>query len=86
MTPKQKKLKLESIIALITAAGFTQDSYGNYKRSLADHSYRIKLKKINIRIERKSILGGEWYKITSQPISKIEIENLVKFMSKFFKA
>jgi len=31
MTPKQKQLKLESIIALITAAGFTQDRWHDLK-------------------------------------------------------
>ena len=86
MTPKQKKLKLESIIALITAAGFTQDHYGNWKRQLAGTDYRIKIKKINIRSESKMPGSTIWHKISSQPITTIDMTKLVSFMSRFFKA
>jgi len=86
MTKHQKKLKLESIIALITAAGFTQDHYGNYKASLAGITYRIKIKKINIRIESKQPGSTIWHKISSQPITTIDITKLVTFMSRFFKS
>ena len=86
MTPRQKKLKLESIIALITGSGFTIDNYGNYKQSLAGTEYRIKIKKVNIRIESKlpgSSRWYSWYKISSQPIVAIDISKLVAFMSRF---
>ena len=83
MTPKQKKLKLEVIQKLIAAAGFTQDRYGNYKNILAGTTYRIKIKKINIRIERKMPGGKSWYKITSEPISNIDLQNLMVFLARF---
>jgi len=86
MTPKQKQLKLASIIALITASGFQQDHYGNYKRDFADRTYRIKIKKVNIRIESKRPGSPSWHKTLSQPIVSIEIPKLVSFMTKFLQA
>ena len=86
MTKKQKQLKLESIIALITAAGFTQDRWDNYIQTLTGTTYRIKIKKVNIRIESKQPGSTIWHKITSQPIVTIDITKLVSFMSRFFKS
>ncbi len=86
MTPKQKQLKLQTIRALITGAGFTPDSYGNYKHAFEDCTYRIKLKPINIRIERKLPGNPNWYKVTSQPIVNIDIQKLTNWIAKFYRA
>ena len=85
MTPKQRQIKLETILALITVAGFTQDHYGNYKNSTPDRDYRIKIKKVNIRIEQKMPGTSSWHKLTSQPISKIDIQTIVSFLTKWLK-
>jgi len=86
MTPKQKAVKLESIRNLILVAGFKLDSYGNYKRNLAEVEYRIKLKPINIRIERKSPESKIWHKVTSQPIVSIDDQKLATWFVKFIQS
>ena len=83
MTKKQKQLKLESIIALITAAGFTQDRWDNYIQTLTGTTYRIKIKKVNIRIESKQPGSSRWYKISSEAIVNIDTKKLVAFMIRF---
>jgi hypothetical protein len=83
MTSKQKQEKLAVITALITAAGFEPDRYGNYKTELSGTSYRIKLKKINIRIEAKQPGSTIWHKIISQPIVAIDLTKLSTFISRF---
>lgn len=81
MTPKQKKQHIAEIKAIIEKHRFTLDRYGNYKT--ACQGFRIKLKKINIRFERKS--GKQWFKIFSYPIIKIDIDGFNSFLEKRLK-
>jgi hypothetical protein len=83
MTPKQKSIKLNTIKNLIESAGFKLDSYGNYKNTFNSHSYRIKLKPINIRIETKLPEATIWHKITSQPIVTFNETSLINWLAKF---
>ncbi len=83
MTPKQKSIKLNNIKNLIESAGFKLDPYGNYKINHNKHSYRIKLKPINIRIETKMPETSIWYKITSQPIVTFNETSLINWLAKF---
>jgi len=81
MTPKQRQAKLTTIKALIESFGFHQDRYGNYKNILNEQEYRIKIKKVNIRIEKKFSHG--WFKVMSKPFSSLPIEHLAKWLTKF---
>jgi hypothetical protein len=83
MTKKEKIIKLDIIKNLITAAKFKLDSYGNYKRSLDGTEYRIKLKAINIRIERKLPGNTVWRKVISEPIVTVDLMELIKWFEKF---
>lgn len=86
MTPKQKAIKLETIQNMITIAGFKPDNYENYKRQLKEITYRIKLKPINIRIERKAPENPIWHKVTSQPIVTIDETKLTAWFAKFIQS
>jgi hypothetical protein len=81
MTPKQKQVHQANIQALLGATGFTQDKWGNWKNTTGDQQYRIKLKKINIRIERKSPFG--WTCIISKPVVNMSLEKLASFLARF---
>ena len=82
MTPKQKRLHIESIICIIEEVGFTEDRYGNYKKTCGlddgEREYRIKIMKNNLRREVKS--GKMWVKLQSVPLVKIDLEKFRSFM------
>lgn len=81
MTPKQKQAKIKSIEAILNACGFKQDSYGNWLNQLDGIKYRAKLKKINLRLERKST--DRWLNIKSQPISSLDMADFTTWAAKF---
>jgi hypothetical protein len=82
MTKNQKQNHINSLIDIIESNGFKLDRYGNYKLSTTNHTYRIKVKKINIRIERQALICGkkEWFKLVSNPIVKINPVALNKYL------
>ncbi len=73
MTKKEKREHIEEIKAIVKDSGFKPDSHGNYKTDSG--AYRIKFKKINIRLESKTSYG--WIKLYSKPYVNTDI--------KFFK-
>jgi ribosomal protein S17 len=57
-TPKTRKAHLDNLIQLLVENGLVMDRWNNWK--LPDYDkYRIKFKKVNIRVERKSS-QGDW--------------------------
>ena len=82
MTKKQKREHIEALKAIIESNNFKLDNYGNYKLENNNNVYRIKVKKINIRIERQALICGkkEWFKLVSNPIVKIEPIALNKYL------
>ena len=83
MTPKQKKLHLDTLMAMIKGVGFQQDRWNNWKKIKNEDTYRIKVKPINIRIEVKHKNTQHWYKIVSKPIVKITLKEMVMFIKRF---
>lgn len=83
MTPKQKQQKIQVIENIIQVAGFTQDRYGNWKTTLDIREYRIKIKKINIRIETK--IGTTWKKVLSSPIVHFDVVKFSIWIAPFIK-
>jgi len=84
MTPKQKKLHLDTLMVMAQSVGFQQDRWSNWKRMFKEDTYRIKVKPINIRIEVKHRIGGQnWYKIVSKPIVKITLKEMALFIKRF---
>jgi hypothetical protein len=81
MTPKQRQQKIESIEAILSGCDFKQDSYGNWKNQLNGIQYRAKLKKVNLRLERK--VGDRWINIKSAPVSSFELKELAIWATKF---
>ena len=83
MTPKQKKLHIESIINIIEEIGFTEDRYGNYKKICkfeeGEREYRIKIMKNNLRREVKS--NKMWLMLQSVPLVRIDLEKFRSFMN-----
>ena len=75
MTKKQKQEKIDVLKSLLLSKGFKLDTYGNYKLSSDMATIRVKIKKINVRIEYKTP-SGQWRKISSEPITHLDIENL----------
>ena len=71
MTPKQKREKIKRMQNTALELGFVIDRYGNYKKN----DVRVKFKKINVRIERRSEKNKLWFNIISQPIVKFPEEN-----------
>ena len=56
------------ITAWATKNGWTKDSYGNLKKISSGIVYRIKLQKLNLRIERKGVYENadvKWEKLSS---------------------
>lgn len=84
MTPKQRAEHTETLQRLIKSAGFKLNRYGAYERSLNSRDYRIKFKKVNLRIEAKTTAG--WVNLNSAPISQITPVELTSFLGRFFKA
>ena len=83
MTPKQKKAHLANLMIMIKGSGFTEDSYGNWTRKHKGYSYRIKVKKINIRVEKKSVNSKIWFKIFSEPIVNVSFTKMASFIKRF---
>lgn len=82
MTPKQREMHTENLKAIIDAYDFKEDRYGNYKRTIAGREFRIKFKKVNMRIELKC--NSVWVNQRSEVISKITLDGLRKYMSVIF--
>ena len=83
MTPKQKKLHLDTLMAMVKGIGFQQDRWDNWKKTFNEDTYRIKVKPINIRIEVKRKNGQSWYKLVSKPIVKITLQEMALFIKRF---
>ena len=81
MTPKQKREHLETLMIMIKGNSFIQDSWGNWLREHDGQTYRIKIKAINIKIERKT--SKTWFKIVSKPIVKFTLVDMARFLSRF---
>ena len=81
MTPKQRSSHIAAIKQILTVAGFTKDSYGNYKITFNSREYRLKFKAVNLRFERKS--GTTWHKIFSKPVSQTDLADLAIYFNKY---
>jgi len=76
MTKKQKQQHVTSLKEVVKAYGFSLDRWNNYKKD----SIRIKFKKINLRIEKKSAYG--WAKLLSAPYVRIQPDILKSILNK----
>lgn len=81
MTPKQRQRHIQSLQNLIAIAGFTQDKYGNYLKTIGKTKYRFKFKKVNLRFERK--ISSTWQKISSKVISQIKLDEFATSLVRF---
>ena len=80
MTPKQRKIHIESLKKTILDHGFKLDSFGNYKAVSSNCQYRIKFMKINLRIERKA--SDRWLNCQSLPIVQVTLDQLLDWLAK----
>jgi ribosomal protein S17 len=78
-TPKARKAHLDNLIQLLVDNGWVMDQWNNWK--LPDYSkYRIKFKKVNVRVERKSS-QGDWVSTGfSRVISQLSPDVLLQAM------
>jgi hypothetical protein len=70
MTKKQKTEHIMELKKTIEKAGYMIDRWGSYKKS----DKRIKIKKNNIRIEKKTSFG--WVNLFSKPIIRVSISDI----------
>ena len=82
-----KKEKIEKIETIIKNNGFTLDKWDNWK----NEKYRIKIKSINIRIEKsmkRTFLNNTqtiWFNIKSEPIIYIKLDEFDYRLNKINK-
>jgi len=72
MTKRQKAEHIKMLQSLLTATGFEQDRWSNWKQELESGTMRVKFKSTNIRIEFKYPRSKDWHKIVSKPIVKFD--------------
>jgi len=73
MTSKQKAQNKIEIIAFIKSKGFTEDRWGNYKKSSPEKTYRFKINPNALRYEAK--YSDSWIRICSGYWKDLSIEN-----------
>ena len=75
MTKKEKHYL--SITNWLESNGWKITSYGHYELISNGSKYRMKFQKTSIRFEKhwKNEMGGKWYKIASDYVSKIFIND-----------
>lgn len=81
MTKRQKQLKLDALVNLLTRHEFKEDRYGNYKRTVKVEDpvklscqfveQRIKIQATSIRFEVKQ--GSSWIRVRSGYIKNLEL-------------
>jgi hypothetical protein len=85
MTAKQRKDLVQSIKKVLLNKNWSFDRWGNYKRIICDHEYRMKFQKTSLRFEIK--IHGHWSNIVSDYFKNISIidesnKTLIKFGNK----
>lgn len=75
MTKKQRQEHLDRIRAVLTENRWVIDRWGNYKKSMNGNSYRVKLQKTSMRVER-SMGDGRWFNLVSDYFKNVTFKGI----------
>ena len=76
MTPKMRQ-RIRDFLEGTCREHLKEDRWGNFVAP--NGRYRIKFKKVNVRVERK--MGKKWYGVSSYVWSKLNIEDMEKIIN-----